>query len=172
MDGYEAVMALAADPERGPKWLPVVAAAYLQARRTAAYGGRFAGAWVLNELGGWVPSLRPLAAAGILEKSGDTVRGGRRAYYCMPDADGVERALRQVGLLGPQRYRGIDNFIVAYAGTIDPGIRLEIAQSQPPNFGLDIYGGNHHLATVVLLPDETPELLRSRLHELRRPAAQ
>src|SRR5438270_10295606 len=96
-DGYDAVMALAGDPDRGPKWLPVVVAAYWQAKRTQAYGGRFAGSWVLHDLGGWAPSLRPLAALGILEKSGDSVRGGRRAYYRMPDQDGVERALRQLG---------------------------------------------------------------------------
>jgi hypothetical protein len=171
MDGYESVMTLAADPERGSKWLPVVVAAYWQSRRTAAYGGRFAGAWVVNDLGGWVPSLRLLAAAGILEKSGDTVRGGRRAYYRMPDADGVEKALRQLDLLGPQRYLGIDDFIVVYAGTLDRDVPLAIQSSPAPSFGFDIYAGDDHFATVALLPGETRELLNSRLHELRGPAA-
>jgi len=32
----------------------------------------------------------------VAEKSGDTVRGGRRAYYRMPDPESVERALRDV----------------------------------------------------------------------------
>lgn len=170
MNGYDAVMTLAGDPDRGSKWLPVVAAAYWQARRTAAYGGRFAGAWVLHDLGGWVPSLRPLAALGILQKSGDTVRGGRRAYYRMPDPDGVERALRTLGLFGPQRYRGIDSFIAAYAGTLDPHIPIQLARSTPPNFGWDVYLGNDHLATVALLQGETHESLHNRLHEIRRPA--
>lgn len=169
MDGYEAVMTLAADPEKGPKWLPVVVSSYQQSRRTAPYGGRFAGAWVLHDLGDWVPSLRSLAAAGILEKSGDTVRGGRRAYYCMPDADGVERALRQLGLLGPHRYRGIDRFVQAYAGTLDPDVSLRMSRSPDPSFGWDVFVGDEHLATVALLQGETHDLLHSRLHELRQP---
>jgi hypothetical protein len=117
-----------------------------------------------------VPSLRPLGAAGIVEKSGDTVRGGRRAYYRMPDVDGVERGLRELGLLGPQRYRGIDHFIAAFAGTLDPGVELVIAPSPPPSFGWDIHAGQDHIATVAPLGGETPELLRGRLHELHRRA--
>lgn len=171
MDGYQAVMDLAADPQRAQKWLPVVVSAFLQARRAAPYGGRFAGAWVLRDLGDWVPSLRPLAAAGIVEKSGETVRGGKRAYYCMPDADGVERALRELGLFGPQRYRGVDDFINAYAGTLDPELRLLVRRSQPPNFGWDVFAGDEHLATVVLLEGQTGELLQGRLSALRRPKA-
>lgn len=169
-DSYEAVMTLAADPTRGSKWLPVVAAAYWQARRTAPYGGRFAGAWVLHDLGGWVPSLRPLAALGIIQKDGESVRGGRRAYYRMRDPDGVWKALRQLGLLGPQRYRGIDNFVEAYAGTLDPGVPLTIARSAPPNFGWDVYLGKEHLATVALLSGESHEQLHDRLHEVRQRA--
>jgi hypothetical protein len=168
MDSYEAVMTLAADPDKGPKWLPVVVSAYQQARRTAPYGGRFAGAWVLQDLGDWVPSLRSLVAAGVVEKSGATVRGGRRAYYCMPDADGVERALRQLNLLGPSRYRGIDQFIQTYAGTLDPGIPLSISRAAAPDFGWHVFAGEDHLATVVLFQGETHDLLHGRLHELRQ----
>lgn len=169
MSSYEAVMTLAADPEKGPKWLPVVVSAYQQARRTAPYGGRFAGAWVVRDLGDWVPSLRSLAAAGILEKSGDTVRGGRRAYYRMPNADGVEQALRQLGLLGPNRYLGISQFIQTYAGTLDQGVQLSIRRSPAPNFGWEVFAGADHLATVALIEGETHELLQSRLPELRQP---
>src|SRR5262249_31740115 len=38
-------------------------------------------------------------AYGILEKVGETARGGRRAYYQMPNREGVERALRELGAL-------------------------------------------------------------------------
>jgi hypothetical protein len=98
-DGYQAVMRLANDREKSEMWLPVVAAAYRQAVRTTPYGGEFAGAWVLGELGGWVPNLRLLAALEIIEKSGDSTRGGRRAYYRMPDVEGVKRALVELRLL-------------------------------------------------------------------------
>jgi predicted transcriptional regulator len=37
-----------------------------------------------------------LAAYGLIEKSGETVRGGRRAYWKMPDRQGVEEALRKL----------------------------------------------------------------------------
>ena len=64
-------------------------------------GGQFAGAWVLESAKRhgvqWVPNLRKLVAYGILEKVGESTRGGRRAYYSMPDANEVERALNDVG---------------------------------------------------------------------------
>jgi len=41
----------------------------------------------------WKPGLRLLVAYGLLEKSGESTRGGRRAYYRMPDRTGVEEAL-------------------------------------------------------------------------------
>ena len=89
--GYQAVMRLAGDPQRA-KWLPVVAAAYREAQRVRNLGGEFAGAWVVADTG-WVPNLRVLAAFGILEKTGNT-RAGRRAYYRMPDMQGVDSALK------------------------------------------------------------------------------
>jgi len=78
-----------------PAWLPVVQACYEEAARP----GRFAGAWVLRRLGQWRPGLRLLVRYGILEKVGETTRGGRRAYYRMPDREGVGRALRELGLV-------------------------------------------------------------------------
>ncbi len=56
----------------------------------------FAGRWVL----GGVPvlNLRTLSAKGILEKVGSS-RGGHRAYYRMPDPDGVGQALRTLRLV-------------------------------------------------------------------------
>ena len=40
----------------------------------------------------WRPGLRLLAAHGLIEKVGESTRGPR-AYYRMPDPDGVEQAL-------------------------------------------------------------------------------
>jgi len=85
-----------------PDWLPVLQAACEQARKAEPYGGEFAGSWVLQELGqqtgkpAWRPGLRRLVAYGLLEKSGESTRGGRRAYYRMPDRDGVQRALKEL----------------------------------------------------------------------------
>jgi hypothetical protein len=85
-----------------PDWIPVLKAACSQARRCAPYGGEFAGSWVLREMAAktgappWRPGLRLLVAYGLLEKSGESTRGGRRAYYRMPDPDGVEQALTQL----------------------------------------------------------------------------
>jgi hypothetical protein len=44
-----------------------------------------------------VPNLRLLVSYGLLEKVGDTTMSGRRAYYRMPDRQGVEDALAGVG---------------------------------------------------------------------------
>jgi hypothetical protein len=82
-----------------PDWVPVLRAACVQARKSEPYGGQFAGRWVLQELARetgqrqWQPGLRRLVAYGLLEKVGESTRGGRRAYYRMPDPDGIERAL-------------------------------------------------------------------------------
>ncbi len=56
----------------------------------------FAGSWVAKK--GWFPSLRTLAKYGIVEKT-ETTRSGRRAYYIMPDRDGVGKALKELGYL-------------------------------------------------------------------------
>jgi len=82
-----------------PDWLPVVDAAVAVAERAEASGGEFSGAWVVDELvqrGGprWIPNLRILVSYGLLEKSGPSTRGGRRAYYRMPDHAAVAEALR------------------------------------------------------------------------------
>ena len=76
-----------------PEWLPVLRACLRVSQRTS----EFAGAWVVQEMGGWIPSLRPLAARGLLEKVGSS-RGGRRAYYRFRDRSGVEQALDRLEL--------------------------------------------------------------------------
>lgn len=98
-DGYSATIQLA---EQQPeftdgvgnicKWLDVVKDCYEMTQKT----NEFAGAWIANK--GWFPSLRTLVKYGILEKT-DTSRGGRRAYYIMPDRDGVGKALKELGYL-------------------------------------------------------------------------
>lgn len=75
-----------------PDWLPVLEAAVSIAKDVEP-DGDFAGAWVANKLGHWIPNLRILVSYGLLEKSGPSTRGGRRAYYRMPNREGIERAL-------------------------------------------------------------------------------
>ncbi len=95
-----AVMHLASER---PDWIPVWRAACESARRAEDYDGEFAGSWVLSELEkltgerAWRPGLRTLAAYGLLEKAGPSTRGGRRAYYRMPDREGVELGLQKLG---------------------------------------------------------------------------
>ena len=91
--GYLAVHRLA---KEYPKWIPVVRACLREARRVK---GDFAGAWVLQETKKegvqWFPNLRILVSYGILQRT-DVTRAGRRAYYIMPDIDGVEKALNEL----------------------------------------------------------------------------
>lgn len=82
-----------------PEERPVLRAACEQARKCAP--GDFAGSWVLREMEqqtgerAWRPGLRRLSAYGLIKKT-DSARGGRRAYYRMPDREGVERALEEL----------------------------------------------------------------------------
>ena len=78
-----------------PEWLPALQAACESVRKAEQFGGEFAGSWVVSELEQltgerWLPGLRTLAVYGLVEKSGPSTRGGRRAYYLMPDRPGVE----------------------------------------------------------------------------------
>lgn len=85
-----------------PDWLPVLQAACEEAEEAEKFGGRFAGRWVLERLrrrtGGfeWRPGLRLLTGYGLLIKDGESTRGGRRAYYRMPNWRDVEQALRML----------------------------------------------------------------------------
>ena len=86
-----------------PTWLDVVEACIAEATRTK---GEFAGAWALNEAKksgrAWFPNLRPLVSYGILRRT-DVTRGGRRAYYVMPDIEGVNAALKDTTAAGQAR---------------------------------------------------------------------
>lgn len=81
-----------------PRWLPVLDAAAAVAAEAEPYGGEFAGSSVVNKLGErghprWIPNLRILVRYGLLEKSGESTRGGSRAYYRMPGRAAVVDAL-------------------------------------------------------------------------------
>ena len=93
--GYESAIELIRDY---PEWRPVVAAALEEAQH--ARSNHFAGAWILERAKKygiqWIPNFRKLVAYGILQKDGESSRGGRRAYYTMPDIKGVEKALREI----------------------------------------------------------------------------
>lgn len=94
VSGYDAVQVLA---KERPDWLPIVKACLEVAKDTK---GRFAGTWVLKKMKekgitDWFPGLRLLVGYGIL-KHENTTRGGRRAYYTMPDCEGVEKALQEL----------------------------------------------------------------------------
>jgi hypothetical protein len=92
-----------------PEWLPIVKVCCDMARQY----GRFAGRWVINRAGQlgiplvmkifepevyWLPSLKLLVGYGILKHEFST-RRKRRAYYTMPDREGVEKALRELEVL-------------------------------------------------------------------------
>jgi len=108
-----------------PEWMPVLEAAVAVAERSEPNGGEFAGAWVLDEVRahggpGWFPNLRILASHGLLEKSGASTRGGRRAYYRMPDREGVARAVEAWRRDGTTQTRTRLSFIGAGASTEHP----------------------------------------------------
>ncbi len=87
-----------------PDWLPVLHAACAEAEEAEAYTGRFAGRWVLERLQQttgqreWRPGLRLLVGYGLLEKTGESTRGGRRAYYRMPHWREVKTMLGRLTL--------------------------------------------------------------------------
>jgi hypothetical protein len=91
IDGYSAAKIFLREH---PDWADVLRACYVEAGDIE----KFAGTWVLERVGRWLPSLRTLASAGVIEKV-RTTRQGRRAYYRMPDRDGVGKALREIGIL-------------------------------------------------------------------------
>ncbi len=85
--------------EERPDWIPIVK----ECLECSQKYEEFAGSWVLSGLAEkrkekvWKPGLRTLVAYGILEKV-LTSRGGRRAYYIMPDPEGTKKALQEIDL--------------------------------------------------------------------------
>ena len=103
MDVQRAIGALVNDR---PEWIPVLEAACAVSDRVEAYGGEFAGAWVIDELERrtgrptWLPNLRVLVSYGLIEKAGESSRGGRRAYYRFSAKQSIKEALTRLGAAG------------------------------------------------------------------------
>jgi hypothetical protein len=91
--GYAVVMEFA---KAEPGWIPYVHSAHRVAQRSGEH--EFTGSDILREMPqpAWAPGLKALARAGILEHVRST-RGGKRAWYRMPDLEGVARALAELG---------------------------------------------------------------------------
>lgn len=98
LSGYKAVMGLIKELGESDKkyWIDVIGICLKEHIRTR---GDFAGSWVFNEMKKrgmkGFNNLRPLSSRSIIEKT-DNSRKGRRAYYKIPDLEGVELALREV----------------------------------------------------------------------------
>jgi hypothetical protein len=105
-------------------WLPVLEAAAGVAAELEPNGGEFPGSRVVDELARrgsprWIPNLRILVSYGLLEKSGPSTRGGRRAYYRMPDRAAVVKALGAWQTSGEAKRRKL-RFVGAGASTDAP----------------------------------------------------
>jgi hypothetical protein len=85
-----------------PEWLFILEAACAEAEASERYGGRFAGRWVLQraaEQSGqsvWKPGLRLLVGYGLMRKDGESTRGGRRAYYRMPNWRDIKESVQLI----------------------------------------------------------------------------
>lgn len=125
---YDVVMAVSQETRavrrlavEHPEWIAVLEAAMAVATRSDALDAEFAGSWVLKELESragrrqWIPNLRLLVTYGILEKSGESSRGGRRAYYRVVNPRAIQDALEQIERPVPRRPRRSLMFIGAGA---------------------------------------------------------
>ena len=92
ISGYKAVKRLA---HERPDLIPVVRVCLDVAKTT---DNDFAGKWVLKKFRDTdikLSNLRPISSFGIIVTT-STARGGTRAYYSMPDIEGVEKALEEI----------------------------------------------------------------------------
>lgn len=106
-----------------PDWIPVLEAVIAVSDKVDPHGGEFAGAWVIDELERraghrtWLPNLRVLVTYGLVEKVGESTRGGRRAYYRMPAkkavVDALGRLRPKVSHPKPEPQRGRFRFVGA-----------------------------------------------------------
>ena len=97
--GYLATKRLAVEK---PKWISILKCVVelIKEFETKGIGKEICGKWVLDKakekgIADWFPGLRTLVSYGILQKTASS-RGGRRAYYIMPDIEGVEKALKEL----------------------------------------------------------------------------
>jgi len=95
--GYAGVKRL---NEEHPERIPLVK----ECLESSQKYGEFAGRWVIESYKRKTkkiikgPGLKPLVRYRILERT-DSSRGGNRAYYVMPDPEGVKEALQELGEL-------------------------------------------------------------------------
>ncbi|MFA6393097.1 MAG: S24 family peptidase [Candidatus Paceibacterota bacterium] len=87
-----------------PEWVDVLRACISVLKK--AGGSKIAGSWVYEELrdkkSNFLPNnLRLLVRIGLLQKIGDSTRGGHRAYYTMPDIIILEKALDSLKSIPP-----------------------------------------------------------------------
>lgn len=116
-----------------PEWLSVVEAATRVAERVDGQGGEFAGAWVLDELDGvWMPNLRLLSSYGLIEKSGESTRGGRRAYYRMPEWREIRAALADWQAPGAREQRRLTFIGAGASGGGELGRTAGQIEFEPP----------------------------------------
>ncbi len=100
--GYDGVKRFVRN-NRNPDWVLIIKACLLLARQD----GSFAGKWALAKATEmkkervWSPGLHSLTTSEyqILKFVASTANS-RGAYYYMPDMEGVERALQELGQLG------------------------------------------------------------------------
>jgi hypothetical protein len=110
-----------------PEWISVLEAAIAVSDRVEKFGGEFAGAWVLDELERragrrtWLPNLRVLQSYGLLEKVGESVRGGRRAYYRIPAKKLVVEVLARLKADQPKQPGSGPRQRFAFVGAGDSG---------------------------------------------------
>jgi hypothetical protein len=110
-----------------PDWIPVLEAAIAVSDQVAPHGGEFTGAWVIDELERraghrtWLPNLRILVTYGLVEKSGESTRGGRRAYYRMPAKKAIAEALSRLKPRLPTRDTAKRQTRFSFVGAGDSG---------------------------------------------------
>lgn len=63
-------------------------------------------------------------------------------------------------------WRGIADFLSAFTGTIDPGVKLTVREDE--TLGYAVYAGYEKIAVVALAVGDTKEQLLEELHKLYR----
>lgn len=162
-NSYEGTVALL---HEHPGWRNIVIASVEAAK--AVTTGRFAGKWVLDRAKQhgvqWMPNLRKLTAYGILEKEGESTQGGRRAYYTMPDVQGVERALRDVSVSNdeaPYSAHEVTSAGVALRSTVSVPYYANLASCGGPNMSEEVLEDHMEVDTRLAKPGHQYFLVRA-----------
>lgn len=70
------------------------------------------------------------------------------------------------GSLALKPLRGIADFLSAFAGTIEPGVKLTVREDE--TLGYAVYAGYEKIAVVALAKGDTKEKLLEELQKLYR----